>query len=104
MYETVLYVRSHEALNSAPILTVDSRIPVFLENANFGWPMSLEDMRGYKYLILGAWAFQNNAWNSSPLAEMIRNGDPRVVIVASFGWDQNLSQNYNGYAIFQISM
>jgi len=103
MYETVLYVRSNPQLSSAPIVTMDSRIPGFLANANFSWPRQLEDLNGYRFLIVAAWAFRDSGWNSSSLAVIIRNGGaPLLVLVVSFEWSANFAETYNGYAIFEI--
>lgn len=103
MYDAVLYVRSNQQLSSAPIITMDSRIPGFLANANFSWPTQLEDMKGYSFLIVAAWAFRNSGWNVSPLANIIKNGgSAQLVLVASFEWSSNFADTYTGYAIFEI--
>ena len=103
MYEAVLYVRSNQQLSSAPIVTMDSRIPGFLANANFSWPRQLEDMKGYRFLIVAAWAFRDNGWNQSSLANTIKNGgSAQLVLVASFEWSANFAETYRGYAIFEI--
>ena len=102
MYEAVLYVRSNQQLSSAPIVTMDSRIPAFLANANFSWPRQLEDLNGYRFLIVAAWAYRDKTWSGSSLANMIRNGSAQLVLVASFEWSANFAETYRGYAIFEI--
>jgi hypothetical protein len=103
MYAAVLYVRSNQQLSSAPIVTMDSRIPSFLANANFSWPRQFEDLKEYRFLIVAAWAFRDNGWNESPLANMIKNGGTtRLVPIASFDWSANFAETYRGYAIFEI--
>jgi hypothetical protein len=97
MYDMVLFVRENRTLHDSRIVTMDSRIPAFLENASFEWPCAVESLQSYDYLIVANWAFTNPAWNYCELAKELSLRIPiHLKMVVQF------SSQQDAYALYAI--
>jgi len=101
-YNVVLFFKSNSQIYGAPVVSMDARYAGVFPNATYAWPGNLDDLRAFSFMIVPSWAFKVTWWNTTPLANLIRNGSNRIRLIYEVNWEEAFKGYGDGYRVFEV--